>query len=82
MAHLVILTGPIAAGKNTVAELLADLLTDAGRTVVVVDVDEVAAMVRRPGAGAGGLWFAAHEAHGARAVARSGVSPPGAPPVP
>jgi adenylylsulfate kinase-like enzyme len=65
MAHLVVLTGPIAAGKNTVAELLADLLTDAGRTVVVADVDEVAAMVRRPGAGAAGLWFAAHEAHGA-----------------
>ncbi|WP_158632028.1 AAA family ATPase [Micromonospora sp. Llam0] len=65
MAQLIVLTGPIAAGKNTVAELLADLLTDAGRTVVVADVDEVAAMVRRPGAGAAGLWFAAHEAHGA-----------------
>lgn len=65
MAHLVVITGPIAAGKNTVGELLAERLTDAGRTVVVADLDEVAAMVRRPGAGAAGLWFAAHEAHGA-----------------
>src|SRR3954454_18789745 len=65
MPQLVILTGPIAAGKNTVAERLARLLTGAGRTVVVADVDDVAAMVGSPGAAYAGLWFAAHEAHGA-----------------
>jgi adenylylsulfate kinase-like enzyme len=62
---LVILTGPIAAGKNTVADALARRLTGQGRTVVVVDVDDVAAMVATPGATQAGLWFAAHEAHGA-----------------
>jgi hypothetical protein len=61
----VILTGPIAAGKNTVADKLAGHLTGRGKTVVVADVDDVAAMVGAPGAGAAGLWFAAHEAHGA-----------------
>jgi hypothetical protein len=65
MPELVVLTGPIAAGKNTVAEELTRLLTERGRTVVVADVDDVAAMVGAPGAAAAGLWFAAHEAHGA-----------------
>jgi hypothetical protein len=65
MPQLVILTGPIAAGKNTVADKLADRLTGCGRTVVVADVDDVAGMVATPGAAEAGLWFAAHEAHGA-----------------
>ncbi|MFY1674413.1 hypothetical protein ACN27G_31440 [Plantactinospora sp. WMMB334] len=65
MTQLVILTGPIAAGKNTVADALCHRLTRCGRTVVVADVDDVAAMVGRPGAARVGLWFAAHEAHGA-----------------
>jgi hypothetical protein len=65
MPQLVILTGPIAAGKNTVADRLTQRLTGRGRTVVVADVDDIAAMVGPPGAGAAGLWFAAHEAHGA-----------------
>ena len=65
MPQLVILTGPIAAGKNTVADKLAQHLTGWGKTVVVADVDDVAAMVAAPGAAEAGLWFAAHEAHGA-----------------
>jgi hypothetical protein len=65
MPQLVIITGPIAAGKNTVAERLAALLAARGRTVVIADVDDVADMVAAPGAGAAGLWPAAHEAHGA-----------------
>jgi thymidylate kinase len=63
--QLVIVTGPIAAGKNTVADRLAQRLTGRGHTVVVADVDDVAATVRGPGAAETGLWFAAHEAHGA-----------------
>ena len=62
---LVTITGPIAAGKNTTADLLAQRCVDAGRTVVIADVDDVAAMVGGAGAGDVGLWFAAHEAHGA-----------------
>lgn len=65
MPVLVVLTGPIAAGKNTVADELAKRLTDRRKTVVVADVDDVAAMVATPGAAQTGLWFTAHEAHGA-----------------
>jgi hypothetical protein len=61
----VILTGSIAAGKNTVADRLTRLLTDRHRTVVVADLDDVVAMVGGPGAGEAGLWRAAREAHGA-----------------
>ena len=65
MPTLVTITGPIAAGKNTVAELVAEGCVRRGLTAVLVDIDEVAAMVAAPGAGAAGLWFAAHQAHGA-----------------
>lgn len=65
MPTLVIVTGPLASGKNAVADAVARDLGAAGRTVVVVDVDDVAADVVSPGAAALGLWFAAHEAHGA-----------------
>jgi deoxyadenosine/deoxycytidine kinase len=41
---LVILAGPIGAGKSTVAELLARRLAQAGRTSAVADLDDVAFM--------------------------------------
>lgn len=69
VSHLVTITGPIASGKNTVATLVARRCTEADRSVVIVDVDDVAAMVAGPGAGASGLWFAAHRAHGALVAA-------------
>lgn len=65
MAQLVVITGPIAAGKNTVASLIADRLTARGRSAVLVDVDDVAAMVTGGAAAAARLWSAVHEAHGA-----------------
>jgi shikimate kinase len=65
MAQLLVITGPIAAGKNTIASLIAEGLTALGRLAVLVDVDDVADMVAGPGAAAAGLWFAAHQAHGA-----------------
>jgi hypothetical protein len=61
----VVITGPIAAGKNTVASPIADGLAGLGRSAVLVDVDDVAAMVAGPGAAEAGLWFAAHQADGA-----------------
>jgi len=65
MAQLLVITGPIAAGKNTVALRIAEGLTALGRSAVLVDVDDLAAMVAGPGAAAAGLWFSAHQAHGA-----------------
>jgi shikimate kinase len=65
MPVLVAITGPIASGKNTVAQLLAKRCESTGLTVVIADVDDVAGMVTGSGAAANGLWFAAHEAHGA-----------------
>ncbi len=62
---LITITGPIASGKNTVATLLAEPCARSSHTVVVADIDDVAAMVAGPGAAPTGLWFAAHEAHGA-----------------
>ena len=62
---LVAITGPISAGKNAAAEDLAKRCTASGMTVVIADIDDVAAMVVGPGPAAAGLWFAAHEAHGA-----------------
>ncbi|WIB64902.1 AAA family ATPase [Curtobacterium sp. MCBD17_040] len=64
MPDLLVVTGPLAVGKDTTADALARLLRARGRTVVVVDVDDVAAMVAG-GAADSGLWAAAHEAHGA-----------------
>lgn len=64
-ADLVVLTGPIAAGKSTLAAALAEAATGRSLTAVVVDVDDVAEAVALPGAGATGLWLSAHQAHGA-----------------
>jgi len=64
-AQLVVLTGPIASGKSTVAAALAAAATRRNLTAVVVDVDDVAEAVASPGAGASGLWSSAHQAHGA-----------------
>jgi hypothetical protein len=41
-------------------------------TVVIADVDDVAAMVGAAGAGALGLWFTAREAHAVRSSADGG----------
>src|SRR6059036_1374502 len=44
---------------------MAQAVAGQGRSAVLVDVDDIAAMVAGPGAAATGLWFAAHQAHGA-----------------
>ncbi len=64
MPILITIVGPIAAGKNTVADLVTERCVETGRTVVVADVDDVALMLR-PTARRAELWLAAHRAHGA-----------------
>jgi hypothetical protein len=64
MPILITIVGPIAAGKNTTADLIAGHCVRAGRTVVVADVDDVAYMVA-PADRRASLWAAAHRAHGA-----------------
>lgn len=65
MPILVTIVGPLASGKNTVGELVAQRCTESGRTVVVADVDDVGFMLRPKERRTGGLWLAAHQAHGA-----------------
>ena len=43
--RLVLLSGPVAAGKTTVAERLATLAREQGRTAAAVDMDEIVAVV-------------------------------------
>ncbi|HUF33948.1 MAG TPA: hypothetical protein VMN58_12150 [Acidimicrobiales bacterium] len=44
MAHLVVLVGPVGAGKSTVAGRLAQLVRQNGMTAADVDMDDVAFM--------------------------------------
>jgi thymidylate kinase len=46
MRELVVIAGPIGAGKSTVADLLGRKLASGGRTTAVVDLDDVAFMQR------------------------------------
>ncbi|WP_420113981.1 AAA family ATPase [Pseudactinotalea sp.] len=64
MADLVTIVGPLASGKNTVATRLTELLERSGESCAVVDVDDVADMVRARGASPSWLWPTAHEIHG------------------
>ena len=52
--QLVVIAGPIGAGKSTVAALVGQRVAAAGLTAAVVDLDDVAFMQR--GVTAHGLW--------------------------
>ena len=45
MGELVVIVGPIASGKSTVASALGTRLRSAGRNVAVVDLDDVVQMI-------------------------------------
>lgn len=60
-----VVVGPIASGKSTLAGSLADRLLARGCTVACADVDDVADMVQAPGGRTGEHWDQAHAAHGA-----------------
>ena len=64
MQEVVVITGPIGSGKSSVASKLANRFNDAGRTVAVVDVDEIVAMLRVPPEDAKWTWETARTPHG------------------
>lgn len=59
---LVTITGPLAAGKNTVAEQVSQLIHDRGRSVALIDVDAVADMVHQRDVD--GIWQTASRLQG------------------
>lgn len=75
LAQLVVLTGPIASGKSTIAARLATRLLEAGQSGAVVDLDDVADCLYQPPEGAGQAWVRARWAHDhlVSAFRRSGV---------
>jgi Mrp family chromosome partitioning ATPase len=60
---VVVVTGPIAAGKSTVAVALARRLALVGRSTAVFDLDEVVAMIPLVGSDVEGRWRRARIAH-------------------
>ncbi len=75
MGELVVVAGPIAAGKSTVTAAVGDAVRDAGLSAAVVDLDEILASLRAPGAAWQRSWDQARRAHAALIGAwlRSGV---------
>ena len=74
-ARLVVIVGPIAAGKSTVARLLAERLAAAGLTAATPDIDDVVAMGTGPPSALAATWDRGRTVHGAVVGAwlRSGV---------
>lgn len=64
VSELVIITGPIASGKSAVARSLARLFSQAGRSAVVADLDEVFATSHAPEEQAVRTWARARQVHG------------------
>ncbi|GAA1834209.1 adenylyl-sulfate kinase [Microlunatus capsulatus] len=62
--QLVLVTGPVAAGKSTVAARLTERLVAAGLTVACTDHDDVARLGHAPGGLTEEHWDRAHETHG------------------
>ena len=62
MASLIIINGPIGAGKSTVAQILADDLRLRGRSVAVFDLDELYLMMSTKPMGDPDVWMRTHRA--------------------
>ena len=69
MATLVVITGPIGAGKSSVSTLLGRRLSRAGKDAAVVDLDDVEFMQHTSTLDVGEWWARGLEAH-ASLVAR------------
>jgi predicted kinase len=65
VGELVVVGGPIAAGKSTVAAAVAALLQDAGLWAAVVELDEIVASLRAPEGHWQRSWEQARRAHAA-----------------
>lgn len=65
VGELVVVTGPIAAGKSTVAAAVGDVVRDAGLAAAVVDLDDIVASLCAPGARWRRSWDQARRAHAA-----------------
>jgi predicted ABC-type ATPase len=64
MARLVVITGPIGSGKSSVAGKLAESVKNAGRTAVVVDLDDTVATMHIPPGDVDKSWESARVVHG------------------
>jgi RecA/RadA recombinase len=65
VGEVVAITGPIGAGKSTVAARLAALLAAAGTIVAVADLDDLWLELRAPGDDLDATWLRARQAHAA-----------------
>lgn len=68
MGEVVAITGPIGAGKSTVAALLAGRLGAAGLVAAVADLDDLWLELRAPGDDLATTWARARRAHAALVV--------------
>jgi shikimate kinase len=75
VTQLIVITGPIGAGKSVVANSLADRFAAADLSAVSVDLDDVVAMLRAPLDQLESSWDCARRIHGSLTAAwfRSGV---------
>jgi hypothetical protein len=64
VAQLIVITGPIGAGKSTVAQRLAETLSAAGRSTVTVDLDDTVRAVVAPSEDTDTAWHRARVVHG------------------
>jgi energy-coupling factor transporter ATP-binding protein EcfA2 len=62
--ELVVVTGPIGSGKSSVTKMLAERFSEAGRSVAVVDLDDIVAMLHAPLESVGQSWERARDVHG------------------
>lgn len=68
--NLIVVTGPVGGGKSTTAVALAAQLRSSGRTVAVVDIDDVYGMAKQgPGWAELAAWASARQGCGALATA-------------
>jgi shikimate kinase len=65
VGELVVVTGPIAAGKSAVASAVGARMQEAGLPAAVVDLDEIVASLRAPEAHWRQSWDQARRAHAA-----------------